>query len=174
MDLPLGTMPVFYTHLDTPLGPLLIVQEGAHLTAIHFPEGETIRAPDPGWQYAPEACAAATAQLDAYFAGTRRTFDLPLAPKGTPFQRTVWEALCRIPYGATISYAGLAHRIGRPAAVRAVGAANGRNPLPIVVPCHRVVGSDGSLTGYAGGLSFKQALLDLESRHRPGHQMLLF
>jgi methylated-DNA-[protein]-cysteine S-methyltransferase len=102
------------------------------------------------------------AQLDAYFAGRRRDFDVRLAPEGTPFQLRVWAALCEIPYGETISYAELARRIGNPNAVRAVGAANGRNPLPIVVPCHRVVGADGSLVGFGGGLDVKRALLDLE------------
>jgi methylated-DNA-[protein]-cysteine S-methyltransferase len=106
---------------------------------------------------------AAGEQLDAYFAGRLRAFDLPLAPYGTPFQLRVWEALRAIPYGATASYGELARRIGAPTASRAVGAANGRNPLSIVVPCHRVVGSKGTLTGYAGGLERKRRLLDLES-----------
>ncbi len=101
-------------------------------------------------------------QLDEYFAGTRTTFELPLHPVGTEFQRTVWHELGQIPYGITISYGELARRINKPAAVRAVGAANGRNPLPIVVPCHRVIGRDGSLTGFSGGLSTKEFLLKLE------------
>jgi methylated-DNA-[protein]-cysteine S-methyltransferase len=105
---------------------------------------------------------AAHAQLDEYFAGTRREFDLPLAPRGTGFQRTVWETLDTIPYGETISYAQLAIRVGNAKAMRAVGAANGRNPLPIVRPCHRVIGADGSLTGFGGGLPTKQFLLELE------------
>ena len=102
------------------------------------------------------------AQLGEYFAGRRRTFDLPLTPEGTTFQCSVWMALRAIPYGATISYRALAERIGRPSAMRAVGAANGRNPLPIVVPCHRVIGADGSLTGFGGGLPTKRFLLELE------------
>ena len=102
------------------------------------------------------------AQLDDYFAGKRRTFDLPLAPRGTEFQCGVWHTLAMIPYGETISYAQLATRVGKPSAMRAVGAANGRNPLPIVLPCHRVIGSDGSLTGFGGGLPTKQFLLSLE------------
>ena len=102
------------------------------------------------------------AQLDDYFAGKRRTFDLPLAPRGTEFQCGVWRTLATIPYGETISYAQLATRVGKPSAMRAVGAANGRNPLPIVLPCHRVIGSDGSLTGFGGGLPTKQFLLSLE------------
>src|SRR5690606_32489233 len=105
-------------------------------------------------------------QLGAYFAGELQAFDLPLAPEGTPFQRTVWQALQSIPYGQTISYGELAQEIGRPTASRAVGAANGRNPLPIVIPCHRVIGGNGSLTGYGGGLRFKKALLSLERNGR--------
>jgi methylated-DNA-[protein]-cysteine S-methyltransferase len=104
-------------------------------------------------------------QLDEYFAGTRRTFELPLELAGTEFQRSVWRALLTIPYGETRSYGQIARQIGRPAAVRAVGAANGRNPLAIVAPCHRVVGSTGKLTGFAGGLRAKAFLLELESRH---------
>jgi methylated-DNA-[protein]-cysteine S-methyltransferase len=106
----------------------------------------------------------ATRQLDAYFSKRLRRFDLPLAPHGTPFQLEVWQALQRIPYGDTWSYADLARRIGRPDAVRAVGAANGRNPIPIVIPCHRVIGSNGQLVGFGGGLPLKRWLLDLESR----------
>jgi methylated-DNA-[protein]-cysteine S-methyltransferase len=107
--------------------------------------------------------ARAAAQLAEYFAGTRRTFDLPLAPRGTGFQRIVWHALAKIPYGETRSYGELARAIGRPAASRAVGAANGKNPLSIVVPCHRVVGASGELTGYAGGVATKRWLLDHEA-----------
>ena len=108
------------------------------------------------------AFAAVRRQLDAYFGGTLRRFDIPLAPRGTEFQLAVWEALTHIPYGETITYSDLAIRIGNPAAVRAVGAANGANPIPIVVPCHRVIGADGSLTGFGGGLPAKRALLELE------------
>jgi len=107
----------------------------------------------------------AVAQLRAYFAGGLREFDLPLDMQGTGFQKRVWEELCRIPYGETRSYGFIAQTIGAPKAVRAVGAANGRNPIPIVVPCHRVIGADGSLTGYGGGLPLKRLLLDLEARH---------
>lgn len=104
----------------------------------------------------------AVRQLDDYFAARRRVFELPLAPRGTDFQRTVWMTLAGIGYGETISYAQLAQRVGRPTAMRAVGAANGRNPLPIVLPCHRVIGADGALTGFGGGLPTKQFLLELE------------
>jgi methylated-DNA-[protein]-cysteine S-methyltransferase len=136
---------------------------GGALTAIDFgaPAGFADGAPaaDP-------VLAEAARQLDAYFAGDLREFSLPLRPSGTPFQLSVWEALREIPYGETATYGDLARSVGRPTAARAVGRANGQNPLPIVVPCHRVIGTDGTLTGYAGGLSFKQALLALESGHR--------
>ena len=118
--------------------------------------GARATAPDPVLWDAAE-------QLASYFAGELREFTLPLRPSGTPFELTVWDGLCRIAYGETTSYGELAGRVGRPGAARAVGRANGRNPLPIVVPCHRVIGADGTLTGYAGGLSVKRALLDLES-----------
>ena len=111
----------------------------------------------------PEALAPVVRQLEEYFAGERRTFDLALAPGGTPFQAQVWAELCRIPYGETLSYLQLAQRIGNPRAVRAVGLANGSNPIAIVIPCHRVIGADGSLTGYGGGLPTKRWLLGLES-----------
>jgi len=110
----------------------------------------------------PARCAAVARQLAEYFAGRRREFALTLDPPGTPFQRDVWGELARIPYGATVSYGELARRVGRPAASRAVGAANGANPIPIVLPCHRVIGANGSLTGYGGGLPIKRALLALE------------
>jgi methylated-DNA-[protein]-cysteine S-methyltransferase len=120
--------------------------------------------PDPAWVESAAPFGEPIRQLKAYFAGTLRQFDLPLAPAGTPFQQTVWQALREIPYGETVSYGQLARGIGRPAAVRAVGAANGRNPLAIVVPCHRVIGSDGRLVGYGGGLPAKSMLLELERR----------
>ncbi len=139
--------------LDSPIGPLSIVtDEEGRLREIRF------GADDVAGDH------AVAAQLREYFAGTRRTFELELAPRGTPFQLEVWKALCEIPYGDTITYAELARRIGRPAAVRAVGAANGANPIPIVVPCHRVIGSNGTLTGYGGGIERKQFLLALEGR----------
>ena len=108
----------------------------------------------------------AARQLGEYFDGTRKVFDLPLQPRGTAFQQSVWRALCDIPYGQTRSYARLAEQIGRPKACRAVGMANHKNPIPILIPCHRVVGADGSLTGYAGGLAMKKALLDLERKYK--------
>jgi methylated-DNA-[protein]-cysteine S-methyltransferase len=149
--------------VPSPIGPLTLTAEAGALTAIDFgaPAGYA-----DGAALAPPADAVlleAAKQLGAYFAGERREFDLPLHPRGTPFQLTVWEALRRIPYGETVTYGELAADIGRPTAARAVGSANHHNPLAIVVPCHRVIGAGGTLTGYAGGLATKAALLDLES-----------
>ena len=149
---------VRYTSLDSPLGLLLLSGDGGALARIDF-GGE----PGAGWERDDDAFAEAVAQLAGYFAGDRTLFDLPLAPHGTPFQLRVWRELRRIPYGGTITYAELARRAGRPAAIRAAGHANGRNPLPVIVPCHRVVGSDGTLTGYGGGLDAKRLLLELEA-----------
>ena len=146
----------------SPLGRLELESDGAALLRIRLP-GERPAPTDGRPRRAePQAFTAVIAQLDEYFAGTRRRFDLPLAPVGTPFQQRVWLLLREIPWGRTISYGELARRSGNPAASRAVGAANGRNPLPIVVPCHRVIGGDGALTGYAGGLTAKRLLLALE------------
>jgi methylated-DNA-[protein]-cysteine S-methyltransferase len=152
--------------LPSPIGPLTLVAEAGRLTALyldterHRPDEHSLGEPgDPG--AAP--FAAATRQLADYFAGQLTEFDLPLALAGTDFQRRVWAALQTIPYGQTWSYAQLAEKIGRVSAVRAVGLANSKNPIAVVIPCHRVIGSDGSLTGYGGGLDRKQFLLDLES-----------
>jgi methylated-DNA-[protein]-cysteine S-methyltransferase len=151
--------------VPSPIGPLTLTAEGGALTAIDFgaPAGFVDGASPEGAFPADPVLTEAARQLAAYFAGELRDFDLPLRPSGTPFQLTVWEALRRIPYGETVSYGELAVSIGRPAAARAVGSANHHNPLAIVVPCHRVIGADGTLTGYAGGLSIKSALLALES-----------
>lgn len=143
----------------SPIGPLLLAGEDASLSLIGFPQGKGRRDPEPEWTGDPSAFPAVRQQLDAYFNGTLRQFDLPLSPRGTAFQRAVWQELQRIPYGETIAYRDLAIRVGNPAAVRAVGAANGANPLPIVVPCHRVIGSGGGLTGFGGGLDAKRWLL---------------
>ena len=146
--------------LDTPIGALRLVSNGSHLVKIEFEDRH-----QPGEAAAntcDEVLASTRTQLRQYFSGQRQAFNLPLAPVGTPFQRQVWQALAEIPWGEVRSYADIARAIQRSKAVRAVGAANGRNPLPIVVPCHRVVGSDGSLTGFAGGLEMKRALLELE------------
>ncbi len=153
---------VTYRYLETPIGRLMLVGTERGLLQIEFATGKTRRGPQPQWRRDDGCLPEAAAQLRDYFAGRRRDFDLPLEPRGTAFQLRTWRALCDIPYGATTTYAALARTIGSPKAVRAVGAANGRNPLPIVVPCHRVIGSDGSLTGFGGGTDVKRTLLQLE------------
>lgn len=143
--------------VGSPMGPLTLTASEDALTSIAFGGAED------GGGAPPSALLARTArELEEYFAGGRRTFTVPLAPAGTDFQRKVWAALRTIPYGETVSYADVARRIGKPGAAIAVGQANGRNPIPIIVPCHRVIGSDGKLVGYAGGLEIKKALLRLE------------
>ena len=158
---------IVYAFHPTPIGPLLLVGErGAsgelRLTGIYMERHRHGPEVDPSWAQDPAAFAAVARQLDEYFDGSRTTFDLALAPAGTTFQRCVWDELTRIPPGRTVTYGEIAARTGRPGAARAVGAAVGRNPISIVVPCHRVVGADGSLTGYAGGVARKAYLLDLE------------
>lgn len=158
-------MPIIYTtEHRCPLGRLVLEGDGRALTRVRLPGEKPAAATDDTARRIrdSEPFAAVIAQLDEYFAGRRRKFELPLAPSGTPFQLKVWRELRKIPYGKTITYAVLAHRAGNDAACRAVGAANGRNPLPIIVPCHRVIGSDGSLTGFGGGLAAKRKLLELE------------
>jgi methylated-DNA-[protein]-cysteine S-methyltransferase len=160
---------VRYRYLDSPLGPLLVTADGDRLTRLYLPNHKGTRsAAQPQWtlstEESDELLASAARQLAEYFAGERREFDLPLGAAGTPFQHRVWQQLVRIPYGTTISYRTLAERIGQPQAARAVGSANSRNPISIIVPCHRVIGSSGKLTGYAGGLHNKQWLLDWERR----------
>jgi methylated-DNA-[protein]-cysteine S-methyltransferase len=152
----------YWHEIDSPIGRLLLAGDGAHLSQVCFQSGPRPQRPQMGWVADPGPFQAAVAQLEEYFAGRRRRFELPLAPRGTDFQRRVWRALSDIPYGKTISYGELARRIGNPSASRAVGLANGANPLPIVVPCHRVIGADGSLTGFGGGLPIKRKLLALE------------
>lgn len=148
-----------WTIYESPLGPLTLRGSQAGLTALHFPgHGPSL---DEA-RCDPAAFDAVVGELDEYFAGRRKRFGVALDLGGTPFQREVWDALRRIPTGTTTTYAALARSVGRPAAVRAVGAAVGRTPVPIIVPCHRVLGSDGSLTSYLGGLQRKRALLDLE------------
>ncbi len=156
---------MYYCYLETPIGELLLAGNAAGLAMIGFPKGSMRREPEPDWIFNEKPLAEACRQLREYFAGDRRDFDLPLQLSGTEFQVSVLEALQDIPYGETTSYGEIARRIGRPRAVRAVGAANGRNPLPIVVPCHRVIGSDGDLTGFGGGLDTKEALLRLEAEN---------
>lgn len=163
---------MIYVHeFPTPLGPMVAAADAdGALLRLAFREGayrhDPLAALGPATRAA-EPFAAVVEQLTAYFAGERRTFDLPLAPAATPFQRRFREALCRVPHGETVSYRELAARLGNAAASRAVGRANATNPLPVVVPCHRVVGADGSLTGYAGGLRFKESLIALERATAP-------
>ncbi len=145
-----------YDRIETPIGPIILAGDGEVLSFIGLPES-----------------AQAKRQFAAYFAGELIEFDLALDPHGTEFQRRVWKALCTIPYATTISYGELAQRIGNPKASRAVGLANGANPLSIIVPCHRVIGASGSLTGYGGGLEAKKYLLDLERRHAPAERLVL-
>jgi methylated-DNA-[protein]-cysteine S-methyltransferase len=154
---------LIYSIVDSPIGALLLTSRGGPLCGLYMEPHEGPYKPAPDWRRDDNAFRAARDQLAAYFAGTLRRFQLPLAfVEGTEFQRRVWYALLEIPYGETISYADLAGRIGAAKAVRAVGAANGRNPISIVVPCHRVIGSNGSLTGYGGGLPRKRWLLEHE------------
>ena len=152
---------VYWCELATPVGAVLLAGDTRGLTRVHFQSGPHPLTPPAHWRRDPTRFAAPAAQLEQYFAGSRREFDLPLAPAGTPFQLAVWRALRAIPYGETRSYAQLAQAVGA-GGPRAVGLANGSNPLPIIVPCHRVIGSDGSLTGFGGGLPIKHALLTLE------------
>ena len=158
-----------YTMFDTPLGAVYATLEGDALTGIYFEGARHAPAIAPDWHEDKRAkpFRALADQLSEYLHGERKAFDLPLAPHGTPFQVRVWKEIARIPFGRTITYAELASRSGSADAVRAAGAATGRNPLSIVVPCHRVVGSGGSLTGYAGGLERKRRLLEIEGALQP-------
>ena len=155
-----------YRHLDSPIGQLLVAGDDKGLRFLLFVHehrsGKRDVKPEPEWEPDRGGLKDAVRQLTAYFAGKLRDFDIPVAPAGTPFQRSVWDELQRIPYGETISYGELARRLDNPKAVRAVGLANGSNPISVIIPCHRVIGSNGSLVGYGGGLPIKQALLSLE------------
>ncbi|WP_109125751.1 methylated-DNA--[protein]-cysteine S-methyltransferase [Dyella sp. C11] len=159
---------LWYDNMPTPIGTLMLVADDTGLREVWFSTGRQQRTPDENWVRSREPLAEARRQLDEYFAGERQHFDLTLRPHGTPFQQQVWWELARIPYGTTISYGELARRIDHPQAMRAVGAANGRNPLPIILPCHRVIGANGSLTGFGGGLPTKRFLLSLESQVNEG------
>jgi methylated-DNA-[protein]-cysteine S-methyltransferase len=154
---------LLYTDFESPVGDLLLIGDGERLRGLQFQHGRRPVEIGAGWRRAGPPFAAARRQLEEYFAGERSVFELALAGAGTPFQRRVWAALAEIPYGETVSYGELARRIGKPAAVRAVGMANGRNPISIVVPCHRVIGADGALSGYGGGVERKRYLLELEA-----------
>src|SRR6266478_7461914 len=159
---------VYYSTFESPVGPLLLAGSKAGLLLVSFASGDRPRNVDPEWRPDATAFVEVVQQLQSYFAGERKNFDLALILEGTDFQKRVWTALRKIPYGETISYKELAEIVGSPKAVRAVGAANGANPIPIIIPCHRVIGHDGSLTGFGGGLPLKKHLLELES-----HQLKL-
>lgn len=156
-----------YTQIESPVGALILVADDEGLRRIDFVHGRHPAQRDPSWQEDSAAFDEIVSQLKAYFSGNLHQFTLPLAPEGTEFQQKVWKNLCNIPYGETISYGQLARRIGNPNASRAVGLANGSNPIPIIIPCHRVVGSNGKLTGYGGGLPIKEKLLALEQQQLP-------
>jgi len=155
-----------YCYIESMVGRLLVAGDEGGLRYISFMEGKHRITPEIDWKEDQPYLGEPIRQLELYFQGRLKQFTLKLAPQGTPFQLSVLRALQEVPYGETISYGGLAQRIGRPKASRAVGAANARNPLPIVIPCHRVIGSNGSLVGFGGGLEIKRKLLDLERTHR--------
>lgn len=155
-----------YSFCDSGHGPLLVAIDRDGLRYVEFVRGERPVVPAPEWQRDDVILAPFIEQFEAYFAGRLQRFSLPLAARGTPFQQSVWQALCEIPYGETTSYLEIARAIGNPKAMRAVGAANGRNPLSIIVPCHRVIGRSGELIGYGGGLPIKRWLLALEQSHQ--------
>jgi methylated-DNA-[protein]-cysteine S-methyltransferase len=152
---------VYYTHLASPIGKLLLLSDGEKLTGIQFPRNQSKSVP-ADWKRDAGPFDEVIRQLRAYFAGELTEFDVPLNLQGSPFERKVWSMLCKIPYGKTVSYGHIAGKIGQPKAFRAVGLANGKNPIPIIVPCHRVIGSNGSLTGFGGGLPLKRWLLERE------------
>jgi methylated-DNA-[protein]-cysteine S-methyltransferase len=155
---------VYYTTTESPVGGLLLAGDASALRLVSFERSKHSAPPGMDWKLDKEPFAEVIRQLQAYFRGELKEFDLPLEMEGTEFQLRVWNALRTIPYGETVTYAQLAERIGNPKAVRAVGLANGSNPIPIIIPCHRVIGSDGSLTGFGGGLSTKKMLLELENK----------
>ena len=153
-----------YTIMKSPIGPLMLAGDERGLRLVHFMTGRRPKSPQRDWTEDKTPFKEVVRQLDAYFDGKLKDFDLPLILDGTAFQLLVWNNLRKIPYGETISYGQLAKRIGSPDAARAVGLANGSNPIPIIIPCHRVIGSNGDLTGFGGGLALKKKLLALESR----------
>ncbi len=166
---------MYFTRMDSPVGALTLVSNGSALIGLYMNEHKHGPAPE-GWVEDAEVAPLPETQrqLQEYFDGTRTTFDVPLAAQGTEFQQRVWKALCDIPWGETISYGELARRIGDPGASRAVGMANGRNPVSIIVPCHRVIGANGKLTGYGGGMERKAFLIQHEKREAVGYISNLF
>jgi methylated-DNA-[protein]-cysteine S-methyltransferase len=159
----MGGGSVIYTTMDSPIGELLLLGDGDSLHGLYMQAGKNPIRINPRWQRDDEAFAEVRSQLEEYFVGERTSFDIEMHLEGTAFQRTVWHELTQIPYGETISYGELAKRIGLPDRARAVGTANGQNPIAVIVPCHRVIGSTGKLVGYGGGLDNKRRLLELES-----------
>ena len=155
----------YFTTMPSPLGELLLTGDGRHLTGLYMTPHTSAPTRDAGWERDDASFEGAIRQLQEYFDGRRLTFEIPLAPDGTEFQRRVWMALRDIPFAQTVSYGDIAREIGNPKGVRAVGLANGRNPISIIVPCHRVSGSNGALTGYGGGIDRKRWLLEHEARH---------
>ncbi|MEM8838828.1 MAG: methylated-DNA--[protein]-cysteine S-methyltransferase [Pseudomonadota bacterium] len=153
---------LFYTYFESPVGSLLLAGDETSLHYLSFPGGHKAFGPASTWERSNAPFGQVKRQLSEYFAGTRDRFDFPLTLNGTDFQKRLWRLLLRIPFGETRTYGALAKELGKPNASRAVGTANGANPIPIIIPCHRVIGSNGSLTGFGGGLETKQALLDLE------------
>lgn len=154
--------PIYYTQLESPVGTLLLTLEDGQLTNICMCNQKRTVEVQPDWVESDRHFRTVARQLEDYFRGKRKTFDIPIRPRGTDFQMSVWKQLSKIPYGETATYGDIAKRIDNPKAVRAVGLANGRNPLPIVIPCHRVVGAHGQLTGFGGGLEKKALLLKIE------------
>ena len=165
----------YYCELDWPLGRLLLMSDGASLTGVFFDDGRGVPARKPEWQLEPHAdpFPRARAELQEYWEGRRRDFTVPLAPRGTAFQQRVWTSISGVPFGETITYAALAERVGSAGASRAAGLATGRNPISLIIPCHRIVGSNGSLTGYGGGLDRKRALLRFETAVASGRDAKL-
>jgi methylated-DNA-[protein]-cysteine S-methyltransferase len=157
---------IYYQYVKSPVGKLLVAGDEKGLHLINFPREGKPSLPESDWKENPKPLQEVLRQLEGYFAGTLKTFSLSLCLNVSPFQKKVLTALRRVPYGETISYGELAKNIGNPKASRAVGQANARNPIPIVIPCHRVIGSSGKLTGFGGGISVKQSLLDLEKQYR--------
>jgi methylated-DNA-[protein]-cysteine S-methyltransferase len=151
-----------YTTMDSPIGELLLVGDGETLSGLYMQDGRKPKQIATDWTESAASFTDVKRQLEEYFAGERTTFEVKLAAEGAPFEREVWHALEEIPYGETVSYGEIARRVGQPTAARAVGTANGRNPISVIVPCHRVIGANGSLTGYGGGLERKRLLLELE------------
>jgi methylated-DNA-[protein]-cysteine S-methyltransferase len=160
---------IYFHVIQSPIGDLSLVSDGESLSGLFMSDHKGGPRLESGWQHGETRFDALCAQLTAYFAGDLREFDVPLAPHGTDFQMKVWQELRRIPFGETISYGELARRIGQPTASRAVGAANGQNPISIIVPCHRVIGANGTLTGYGGGIERKKWLLEHEAAAMRSH-----